>query len=129
MIATTERVVHSRGSVVVTENEAPLPLQDYEQTTNGFSYVRTVHINDLGHPKYRLGWALPVALEVDDTHVVAYSYDLDILGWGEVEHEALNDFKTSLCELFETLREDRENLGPHAQNVLRYLENVISEAT
>lgn len=86
---------------------------------------RTIFLRDLGHPIYRLGSPLPVVLEVDGPHVVAYSHDLDIFGWGDVEDEALNDFKASVCELFESLREDRASLGPHLQKVLRHIEQMI----
>jgi len=88
---------------------------------------RTIFLRDLGHPRYRLSAALPVVLEVDGAHVVAYSHDLDMFGWGDVENEALTDFKESICELYESLREGPANLGPHLQRVLRYLEQVIIE--
>jgi hypothetical protein len=88
---------------------------------------RTLFLRDLGHPKYRLRSALPVVLEVDGPHVVAYSHDLDMFGWGDVEDEALLDFKGSVCELYENLREDPAALGPHLQRVLRHLEEMIVE--
>ena len=88
---------------------------------------RTLFLRDLGHPKYRLRSAFPVVLEVDGPHVVAYSHDLDMFGWGDVEDEALLDFKGSVCELYESLREDPAKLGSHLGKVLRYLEQVICE--
>lgn len=88
---------------------------------------RTLFLRDLGRPKYRLRSPLPVVLEVDGPHVVAYSHDLDIFGWGDVEDEVLLDFKGSVCELYERLREDPAALGPHLQKVLRHLEEMIVE--
>lgn len=88
---------------------------------------RTLFVRDLGHLKYRLRCPLPVVLEVDGPHVVAYSHDLDMFGWGDVEDEALLDFKGSVCELYENLREDPAALGPHLQRVLRHLEEMIVE--
>ncbi|MBI4572777.1 MAG: hypothetical protein HY713_05765 [candidate division NC10 bacterium] len=88
---------------------------------------RSLFLRDLGHPKYRLRSPLPVVLEVDGPHVVAYSHDLDMFGWGDVEDEALLDFKGSVCELYEGLHEEPAKLGPHLERVLRYLERVIAE--
>lgn len=88
---------------------------------------RSIFLRDLGHPKYRLRSPLPVVLEVDGPHVVAYSHDLDTFGWGDVEDEALNDFKAAVSELYEILREDPANLGLHLQGTLRFLEQVIIE--
>ncbi len=90
---------------------------------------RTIFLRNLGHPKYRLRSALPVALEVDGPHVVAYSHDLNMFGWGDVEDEALIDFKGAVCELYESLREDPAKLGPHLQETLRYLEQMITEGS
>ena len=88
---------------------------------------RTLFLRDLGHPKYRLRSSLPVVLEVDGPHVVAYSHDLDIFGWGDIEDEALIDFRGAVSELYESLREDPARLGLHLQGTLRFLEQVIIE--
>ncbi len=66
-------------------------------------------------------------MEVDGPHVVAYSHDLDMFGWGDVEDEALIDFKSAVCELYESLQEEPAKLGPHLQNTLRYLKEIIVE--
>ncbi len=87
----------------------------------------TIFVNDLSHPRYRLRFPLPVVVEVDGPQVVAFSHDLDVFGWGDEEAEAIADFKVAVSELFDALREDRANLGPHPQMVLRYLERAITE--
>ena len=54
----------------------------------------------------------------------AASYDLELIGEGESEFDALEDLRTQILELFLALREMKENLPPHLGRRLAFLESL-----
>lgn len=89
-------------------------------------HQRTVFISDLGRRDVILTEAVPVVVQQDDDGAVAYSADLDEMGIGETESEALDDLRESIAESYLLLRHEA-HLGPLQQRHLRYLKQIIRE--
>lgn len=84
------------------------PLQDLG---NGCCFV---------HPMYVM-----VDSMGDEFHAVAA--DLAMVGRGETEFDALDDLRAQVAELFESLSEMKEALGPHLRMQLAFLERLAGE--
>ena len=70
---------------------------------------------------------ISVSLDYDESVVIAYSYDLDLFGYGETESEALNNLRQTIVDLYLELRENKNNLDINARKVWNYLNNIIEE--
>lgn len=95
-IPTIEPVVRSRQFV---------PMQDLGA---GRSFV---------HPLY-------VAVEQNGEEWLALSADLGLVGVGESELDALDDLRSTIAELFDSLVEMRAELGPALRSQLAFLERL-----
>lgn len=54
----------------------------------------------------------------------AISHDLGLVGRGESDLEAVDDLRAQIAELFDSLIEMKESLGPHLLNQLKFLERL-----
>lgn len=81
------------------------PLQDLG---TGRSFV---------HPLY-------VSLEQNGDEWLALSPDLGLVGGGESDLDALDDLRSQIGELFDSLAEMRAELGPALRNQLAFLERL-----
>jgi hypothetical protein len=110
----------SRQTVGVVDTDLPHPHVAPSQSTPA---AEQLTIQDLGnghaflHPLY-------VKVEQLGDEWVAVSPDLALVGHGESDLDALDDVREQVGELFESLREMRETLGPHLQNQLAFLERL-----
>ena len=85
--------------------------------------AQTLTLQDLGnglaliHPLY-------LAAEQVGEEWLVTSTDLALVARGESVLEALDDIREHVAELFESLLEMRETLGPHLRNQLAFLERL-----
>ena len=61
-------------------------------------------IND----KYSLTHALSLEISEEDGEWFATSYDLGLVGYGDSENEAVDDFKENLCGYFDFLKSQED---------------------
>jgi hypothetical protein len=86
---------------------------------------RIVAINDLKHIKYRLTAPIFVALEFESDKVIASFDDIEAFAYADTEYEALAQLCEEIVQIYEDLREDRDNLGAMPSKWLSYLEEII----
>jgi len=79
------------------------------------------------HEDLHLLQPISLNLDYDENMVLAYSYDLDVFGYGETESEALNDLRQTIVDLYLELRENKNNLDINAKKVWNYLNSIIEE--
>jgi len=89
---------------------------------------RPILLYSLRYPSLRLVEPLSVSLEYDGEQVIAHAPDLDLFGYGDTEGEALDDLRRTVVDLYYTLREDSESLGPMPAQVWDYLSHIIAES-
>lgn len=89
---------------------------------------RPILLYSLRHPHLRLVGPLSVSLEYDGEQVIAHAPDLDLFGYGDTECEALDDLRCTVADLYYSLQEERESLGPMPAQVWDYLGHIIVEA-
>lgn len=68
---------------------------------------------------------IPVVIESTDDGFIARYYDANASMIGDTQEEAFNNLKEFLLDLFETLGEDEDSLGPHLKRQLAVLRDVI----
>lgn len=88
---------------------------------------KPVLLYSLHHPDLSLATPIAVSLEYDPeaAQVVAYAYDLNLLGYGETELAALSDLRRTVVDLYFELRENRDHLAGEALAIWRYLSQVV----
>lgn len=59
--------------------------------------------------------------------MVASFDDIEAFAYADTEYEAINRLSEETINLFEDLKEDRENLGPILLKWLAFLEEIIRE--
>jgi len=94
-------------------------------TTGSTNTSSTRFLADLGDAQFRLLRALPITVYSGAGPVVAYSYDLDEMGIGETESEALADIRSSLVETYLLLRSEQNNLGPLQALHWEFLKDIV----
>ena len=69
----------------------------------------------------------PIAVRfiTDEHHVVAEAVEFNEFGFGQNSSEALADLQHAIAELYFTLEEEREHLGPDLKNVWEALQEHI----
>jgi hypothetical protein len=85
---------------------------------------RIVPVQDLGSDALRLVHPLHVILEESDGQVVAMSYDLEIAEDGETEFDALEQFRTAVIELYESLVEIGDDAPAQLRKKLSFLRSL-----
>lgn len=84
-------------------------------------------VDSLGDPRLSVKAPFHVEVHRDDDGVTLHDPDTDIFGTGEHELAALEDFQAATVELFLTLEDDRNGLGPALRETLRLLETKIQK--
>jgi hypothetical protein len=87
--------------------------------------INTIFLQHIGHG-LQLERSLPVTVQRADGRVVAFSYDLDEMGYGETDSEALEDLRGAIAESYFLLR-DAPKLGPLQQRHRDFLCEVVRE--
>jgi len=88
---------------------------------------RPLLLYSLRHPHLRLRNPIAAFLEDDGAQIIASAYDLDLFGYGETEGEALDDLRRTIVDLYVSLKESADTLGPLSQQVWEYLSDVVEE--
>jgi hypothetical protein len=83
---------------------------------------------EMTHSHLKLAGLLPISLEDDGHQVIAYAPGLRILGYGDAKSEALDDLWRTIADLYHTLQEEQESLGPMPTHVWNYLAHTIVES-
>ncbi len=88
---------------------------------------KNITILNLGHVKYIFKSPFPVNIVLEDNVYIAFSYDLNLFGYGENEDEAVRDLCESIIEHYEHLKSNRENLGYLLKRDWEFLTRLIIE--
>lgn len=89
--------------------------------------TKNIYIQNLRYPTYVLKSPISIALEFEENQVIASCYDIDMYGSGSNEEEAIDDLCEVIVEYYESLKEDKDKLGPIPRKHWIYLERIISE--
>jgi hypothetical protein len=88
---------------------------------------QSIALRDLSDPHLLLREPMYAELEVGPP-VTAWSPDLHEYGSGQDEREAVEDLKASVVELYRTLKDHADHLGPFPCRQWAYLQRYIQEA-
>lgn len=88
-------------------------------------HYKVIALNTLKHPHYVLKRPIYITIEVDKAVFIANLDDIEAFAYGDTEYEAINCLCEEIINVYEDLKDDRENLGPLPKKWLEYLEDVI----
>jgi hypothetical protein len=103
--------------------EETSPLTDAAPTATQAASSQTVTLQALGGATVLLH-PLFVRLEQLGLEWFATSFDLALVGRGETDFEAIDDLRSQVGELFESLSVMRDEIGPHLLTQLAFLERL-----
>ncbi len=112
-------ITRSRSETVDAEG-APVMISSPQALP---SAAQIIPLQDLGnglcfiHPLF-------VVLDQIDSDFTATSVDLALTGRGTSSFEAVDDLRDQLAELYESLTELRDRLGPYLQRQLAFLDKL-----
>ena len=86
---------------------------------------RIIPINTLRHPKYHLKTPIYITLEHEKDQVIASFDDIEAFSYADTEFEAIDMLCQEIVDLYDDLRDDKENLGALPKKWLQYLETII----
>lgn len=89
---------------------------------------RPILLYSLRHPQLKLKEPLAVLLEDDGEQIIAYSYDLETFGYGDTEGEALDDLRQTVVDLYLSLKDNQDCLGPLPAKIWDYLSYIVTES-
>jgi len=105
--------------------------EQYKELTNNL--IRTIEkrkivpLNTLKNAHYTLRNPLYITIEIDDGLVIASLDDIEAFAYADTEYEAINHLCEEIVNIYEDLKEDRENLGVLPKQWLAFLEEIIKE--
>lgn len=86
---------------------------------------KIVPLNTLKHPHYTLKKPLYITVEIEDNLVIASLDDIEAFAHADTEYEAINRLGEEIVNIYEDLKDDKENLGILPKKWLAFLEEVI----
>lgn len=89
------------------------------------SHYKIVPLNTLKHTHYSLLRPIFITLEIEKDTVIAGLDDIEAFAYADTEFEAINGLCKEIVNIYEDLKEDRENLGVLPEKWLGYLEDII----
>jgi hypothetical protein len=84
-----------------------------------------VPLNTIKHPHYILKKPLYITVEIEDNLVIASLDDIEAFAYADTEYEAVNRLCEKIVNIYEDLKDDKENLGILPKKWLAFLEEVI----
>ena len=87
---------------------------------------RPIFVNSLRHPTLRLRSPMAVSLIDDGEQIIAAAYDLDTFGYGDSDSEALDDLRRAVVDLYATLKDNSDSLGPLPKRIREYLSDAFA---
>jgi hypothetical protein len=115
---------HESADIRRLEKTVVLLAQRIEELEAG-SRSRMVALSSLGHPRYRLKRDLFVEIDSSGSAVTAHSIELEEYGSGETEYEALASLRHALCETFDFLGTNQNQLGPDLEAQLARFNDLV----
>lgn len=88
-------------------------------------HYKVIPLNTLKHTKYVLRKPVYITIEREKDIFIASLDDIECFTYADTEFEAINLLCEEIINIYEDLRNDRENLGVLPQKWLSYLEEVI----
>ena len=88
-------------------------------------HFKIIPLNTLKHPKHILIKPVYITIEMEKDVIIASFDDIEAFAYGDTEFEAINRLCEEIINIYEDLREDRENLGKFPKKWLAFLEEVI----
>jgi PHD/YefM family antitoxin component YafN of YafNO toxin-antitoxin module len=79
----------------------------------------------LKHPHYILRKPIYITVELEKNTVIASLDDIEAFQYADTEFEAINYMCEEIINIYEDLKDDKENLGILPQKWLQYLDEVI----
>lgn len=116
----------------VLDLSALLPPTDRSWNHNPYRLVSSgeteneIYLASLTTPKLIIKEPIKVQLSEDAGRIVADSPELEVYGVGDELNKAIFELQITIEELYYSLSEDRQNLGPHMVDILNTLERKIS---
>jgi hypothetical protein len=86
---------------------------------------KVIPLNILKHPQYSLKRPVYITIEIENDLVIASLDDIEAFAYADTEFEAINSLCEEIINIYEDLKNDKENLGILPQKWLAYLEEVI----
>ena len=86
---------------------------------------RIVPLNSLKHSRYRLKTPVHITLEFEKGLVIAGLDDIEAFAYADTTSEAIDHLCGEIVQIYEDLKEDKENLGYLPEKWLRFLEEKI----
>lgn len=93
----------------------------------GPALPETMLLGALRDPRLRLIAPLTVTFEYENDDIVAYSEELEEFGFGTHLTEAIADLQATIAELYFTLKEENNRLGPELIRTWDGLRQKIKE--
>ena len=109
-----------------TAKKPSAPIKRLNLEARAAALPRKIQFGAVANQKIRVKQPLSVELKREGESVVAYCADLEEFGYGSNVSEALDDFGSTVAELFQSLVHDEPRLGDdlrrQLQRVRQYLE-------
>ena len=107
-----------------------LTEKQYQDLTKKIIYsaekrYRIIPLNSLKHAQYHLKHPVYIMLEFEKNRIIASLDDIEAFSYADTEYEAINQLCEEIVQLYEDLKEDKENLGVLPLAWLQYLEELI----
>ena len=87
--------------------------------------IRIVPLNSLKHSRYRLKVPVHITLEFEKGLVIARLDDIEAFAYADTTSEAIDHLFGEIVQIYEDLKDDKENLGYLPEKWLRFLEEKI----
>ncbi len=88
---------------------------------------KIIPLNTLQHPKYVLKRPVYITIEIEKNTVIASLGDIEAFAYADTEYEAINNLCNEIVNVFEDLKDEKENLGILPGKWLDFLEEVIEQ--
>ena len=88
-------------------------------------HLKIIPLNTLKHSKYILKKPIYITIEQEKNIIIASFDDIEAFAYADTEFEAINNLCQEIVNIYEDLREDKNNLGMLPKKWLEYLEEVI----
>jgi hypothetical protein len=86
---------------------------------------KVIPLNTLKHLHYSLKRPVYITIEIEKNLVIASLDDIEAFAYADTEFEAINSLCEEIINIYEDLRNDKENLGILPKKWLVYLEEII----
>jgi hypothetical protein len=86
---------------------------------------RILPLNSLKHPTYRLKTPVYISIEFENDQVIASLDDIEAFAYAETTSEAIDCLCDEIVQIYEDLKEHKDNLGLLPQKWYQFLQEII----